>query len=217
MSTPGDPLAEQAPDRSLPVLYQVRPRKITILAAIASAVVVGVSVIAGLLLQDVNEGISFRTSDQIGLIGIGLVLAGAIMTTARPRLRVTEAGLLVRNVLGDKFFAWELVIRVAYPPNAPWAQLQLPDDELHPVMAIQALDRGRAVHALEQVRRLHDRFVPPERRPRPMAVAAQDAAYARPLGRLEKIDLEKAAAHRRDVRAKAEKKARKDAKRRGPA
>lgn len=209
--TPGDPLVEAAPDRSLPVLYQVRPRKITILAWSASVVVVGVSVLAGLLLKDVNEGVSFRTFDQVGLIGIGVVLAAAIMTAARPRLRATAAGLRVRNVLGDKFFPWGLIIRVAYPPNAPWAQLQLPDDELHPVMAIQSLDRGRAVRSLEEVRRLHDRFAPPESRPRPMAVAVEDAAYARPLGRLEKIDLEKAAAHRRDLRVKAQKRARKEA------
>jgi hypothetical protein len=213
MGTPGDPLEEQSPDRALPVLYQVRPRKITILAGIAAVVVVGVSVIAGLLLKNVDEGVSFRTFDQIGTIGIGVVLAAAIMTTARPRLRATEAGLWVRNMLGDKFFPWMLVIRVAYPPNAPWAQLLLPDDEIHPVMAIQSLDRGRAVRALEEVRRLHDQFAPPETRPRQMAVTVEDDAYARPLGRLEMIDLEKAAAHRRDLRAKAEKQARKDARR----
>ena len=210
-SSAPDPLEETSPDRSLPVLLQVRPRKIAILAAIAAAMVVGVSVVAGLLLKDVDEGVSFRTSDQIGTIGIGVVLAAAIMTTARPRLRATEAGLWVRNVLGDKFFPWMMVIRVAYPPNAPWAQLQLPDDEIHPVMAIQSLDRGRAVRALEQVRSLHDRFAPPESRPRPMAVTVEDAAFARPLGRLEKIDLEKAAAHRRDLRAKARKRAAADA------
>lgn len=210
-NSPDDPLVDGPPDRSLPVLFQVRPRKITILAAIAAVVVVVVSVVAGLLLKDVNEGVSFRTTDQIGTIGIGVVLAAAIMTTARPRLRATESGLWVRNVLGDKFFPWTMVIRVAYPPNAPWAQLQLPDDEIHPVMAIQSMDRGRAVRALEEVRRLHDRFAPPESRPRAMAVTVEDAAYARPLGRLEKIDLEKAAAHRRDLRAKAEKQARRDA------
>ena len=91
--------------------------------------------------------------------------------------------------------------------------LQLPDDEIHPVMAIQSLDRGRAVHALQEVRRLHDTYAPPESRPHPMAVDVEDAAYARPLGRLEKIDLEKAAAHRRDLRAKAEKRARNEAAR----
>ena len=75
------------------MLFQVRPRKITILATIAAVVVVGVSVVAGLLLKDVNDGVTFRTTDQVGLIGVGIVLSGAILTTARPRLRATEAGL----------------------------------------------------------------------------------------------------------------------------
>lgn len=121
MTEPGGALPDPdpAPDRSRPVLFQVRPRKISILAGIAAFVVVAVSVVAGLLLKDVDEGVSFRAFDQIGLIGVGLVLAAAIMTAARPRLRVTEDGLWVRNVLGEQFFAWELVIRVAYPPNAP--------------------------------------------------------------------------------------------------
>lgn len=215
MSKENDPLADDPPDRSAPVLLRVRPRKITILAAIAAFVVIAVSVVAGLLLKDVDEGVSFRTADQIGTIGIGVVLAAAIMTTARPRLRATNAGLWIRNVLGDKFFAWNMIIKVAYPPNSPWAQLQLPDDEVHPVMAIQSLDRGRAVRALEQVRRLHDTYAPPESRPHQMAATVDDAAYARPLGRLEMIDLEKAAAHRRDLRAKAEKKARRQAGRDG--
>ena len=47
------------------------------------------------------------------------------------------------------------------------------------------------------------------------AIEVDEAAYARPLGRLERIDLEKAAAHRRDLRAKAAKQARKQAHRDG--
>ena len=72
---------------------------------------------------DTNEGVEFRTSDQVGLIGVGLILGGVIMTAARPRLRVDRTGLWVRNVLGEQFFPWMLVIRVAYPQGAPWAQL----------------------------------------------------------------------------------------------
>ena len=41
---------------------------------------VAVSVVAGLLLKDVDEGVSFRAFDQIGLIGVGLVLAALIST-----------------------------------------------------------------------------------------------------------------------------------------
>ena len=71
-----------------PVLLQVRPKRITIYAAIAAPWWSGLMVVVGLLLRDTNEGVEFRTSDQVGLIGVGLILGAVIMTAARPRLRV---------------------------------------------------------------------------------------------------------------------------------
>ena len=194
-----------AGDRSAPVLLQVRPKRITIYAAIAATLVVGLMVVVGILLRDTNEGVEFRTSDQIGLIGVGLILGGLIMTAARPRLRVDRNGLWVRNVLGDQFTPWALVVRIAYPQGANWAQLMMPDDETKPIMAIQAMDRGRAVKALETVRELQATYAPPQ--PAPVVVTpplTQDPP--RPLGRLEIIDRQKAAARDRDRKAKQDRK-----------
>jgi len=171
--------------------------------------------VIGLLLRGTNEGVAFRTSDQVGLIGVGLILGGLIMTAARPRLRVDRNGLWIRNMLGEQFVEWPLVLRVAYPQGAPWAQVLMPDDEIKPLMAIQAMDRGRAVTALEKVRELQATYGPP-----PAAPAAQEpvgleqsemANPERPLGRLEIIDRQKAAARERDLRAKRDKQARKAA------
>ncbi len=116
-----------------PILLQVRPRKITILASIAAGLAIAAMVVIGLLLRDTNEGVEFRTTDQVGLIGVGLVLGGVIMTAARPRLRVDRSGLWIRNVLGEQFVPWQLVVRVAYPQGAPWAQVLMPDDEIKPL------------------------------------------------------------------------------------
>ena len=158
------------------MLLQVRPRRITILASIAATLVIGSMVVIGLLLRDTNEGVTFRVNDQIGLIGIGLVLGGVIMTAARPRLRADQNGMSVRNVFGETFVPWPLVVRVAFPPGAHWAQLQMPDDEVKAVMAIQAMDRGRAVTALERLRALHQRYAPPP------PVPSVPAESARPDG-----------------------------------
>ena len=76
-----------SPGQQAPILLQVRPRRITIYAIISATLVVGAMVVIGLLLLNSNEGVAFRTSDQIGLIGVGLILGGLIMTAARPRLR----------------------------------------------------------------------------------------------------------------------------------
>ncbi len=210
MTVPGTGRApEPAPERTpgTPVLLQVRPRRITILASIAATLVIGSMVVIGLLLRDTNEGVTFTVNDQIGLIGIGLVLGAVIMTAARPRLRADENGMSVRNVFGETFVPWPLVVRVAFPSGAHWAELQMPDDEVKAVMAIQAMDRGRAVTALERLRTLHQRYAPPP--PVPSAPSAPvertgptEQDPQRPLGRLEIIDRQKAAERDRDLATK---------------
>ena len=194
----GDPAT---PGRS-PVLFQVRPRRITILAVVAATVVVLAMVVVSVLLLQSEEGVSFRVADQIGIIGIGLVLAGLILTAARPRLRVDATGVRVRNVLAEQFVPWSLILRIGYPQGSPWAQLVMPDDEVKPVMAIQAMDRSRAVAALETVRALQAKYGPPPPQPPPSSRPRPEDDLARPLGRLEIIDREKAAARDRDAAAK---------------
>ena len=206
MTVPGtcpapEPAAERTP--GTPVLLQVRPRRITILASIAATLVIGSMVVIGLLLRDTNEGVTFTVNDQIGLIGIGLVLGAVIMTAARPRLRADENGMSVRNVFGETFVPWPLVVRVAFPSGAHWAELQMPDDEVKAVMAIQAMDRGRAVTALERLRALHQRYAPPPPVPSAPSAAVERTGPTeqdpqRPLGRLEIIDRQKAAERDRD-------------------
>ncbi|GAA2020978.1 hypothetical protein J2S58_001247 [Nakamurella flavida] len=180
------------------VLLTVRPRRIAIFAWIAAAVVVGAMGVIGFLLRDSDEGVPFRLADQIGLIGFGVIMGLTILTTARPRLRVTPEGISVRNIVGEKFYEWPLVRRIAFPQGAPWAQVILPDDETHPLMAIQGIDRGRAVQALRRARALHEQYAPPETRPaeavgnRILDTPEPD----RPLGRLEIIDQRRAARKR---------------------
>lgn len=200
------PIQPESGDRSAPVLLQVRPKRIAIYAAIAAFLVVALMVVVGVLLRDTNEGVEFRTSDQIGLIGVGLILGGLIMTAARPRLRVDRNGLWVRNVLGDQFTPWALVVRIAYPQGANWAQLMMPDDETKPIMAIQAMDRGRAVKALETLRELQAKYAPPPPTPTVTKPPLTEDP-PRPLGRLEIIDRQKAAARDRDLKAKQDRKA----------
>lgn len=183
-----------APDEWRPrdrgaVLLQVRPRRMVWIAGAAAFVTLATAVVVGILLKASGDaGITFRTFDQVGIIGVGALMAAAMMTAALPRLRVYETGLAVRNIAGEKFYPWPLVQRITFPPGSPWAQLLLPDDEATPVLAVQAMDRGRAVRAMNELRDLHARFGPaPMVRPAgapPPVVEDPD----RPLGRLEIID-----------------------------
>ncbi len=178
-------------------LLVVRPRRIAILAGISATVVVVAMVVVGILLADTDDGVSFQTWDQVGLIGLGVLIGIAILMMARPTLKVFTEGLLVRNILGENFYEWPLVYGIAFPQGAQWAQLRMPDEEIHPVMAIQLLDRGRAVESLHAVRELHAKFAPPPPKPSVADMEIQrqllERENNRPLGRLEIIDRANAA------------------------
>ena len=184
MSTEGKPTSDP--------LLVVRPRRIAIYAVISASAVVIAMVVVGILLHNTDDGVSFETSDQIGLAGLGVLIGIAILMMARPTLKVFTEGLLVRNILGENFYAWPLIYSIAFPEGAQWALLRMPDDETHPVMAIQLLDRGRAVESLRKVRELHAKYAPPP----PKSTVPDEEAMRRleelennrPLGRLEIID-----------------------------
>jgi Bacterial PH domain len=83
-----------------------------------------------------------------------------VLLFARPRLRVGKNGLAVRNMLGEKLIAWSDVVDVTFPVGARWARVDLPDDEYVPLMAIQSVDKERAVAAMDRVRELLSRYRP---------------------------------------------------------
>jgi len=189
MSTTGRPTSEP--------LLVVRPRRIAIYAAISATSVVAAMVVVGILLHGTNDGVSFETSDQVGLIGLGVLIGIAILMMARPTLKVFREGLLVRNILGENFYEWPLIYAISFPQGAQWALLRMPDEETHPVMAIQLLDRSRAVESLSAVRALHEKYAPPPPKPQVLDEEAlrrlREQENNRPLGRLEIIDRANAA------------------------
>ena len=107
----------------------------------------------------------FQTADQVamGLLGVDH-RAALVLLFARPRLRVGAAGIAVRNLLAYRLIPWSDVVDVSFPQGARWARVDLPDDEYMPVMAIQAVDKDRAVDAMDRVRELLD-ALPPRRQP----------------------------------------------------
>jgi hypothetical protein len=64
----------------------------------------------------------------------------------------------VRNLFAYRLIPWSDVVDVSFPPGARWARVDLPDDEYVPVMAIQAVDRDRAIDAMDRVRALLQRY-----------------------------------------------------------
>lgn len=133
----------------------VRPFTVSILAWAGAVVMVALFTVIALLLRNVDTGVYFRLADQLALVVMGLLIAGALLLMARPRVRADATGIEVRNVIGTRRLEWSEVERVAFPDGASWARLDLADDEYLPVLAIQAVDRSRAVEGIRKVRALH--------------------------------------------------------------
>lgn len=137
---------------------EVHPRLMPRLAYVAAALIAVAHILVGLLLKVKSSGVFFRTSDQVAIAVLGLITAGAVLLFTRPRLRVGAAGLSVRSLLGDRLIPWPQVVGVSFPAGKRWARLDLPDDEYLPLVAIQSVDKDRAVAAMEAVRALVGRY-----------------------------------------------------------
>jgi hypothetical protein len=137
---------------------EVRPHLTPIFAYGAAAIIVIAHVTVGALLKIGSTGVIFRTADQVAIASLGVVIGALVCLFARPRLRVGPAGVAVRNLIGYRVFGWQDVRGVSFHKGARWARLDLPDDEYVPVMAIQAVDRARAVDAMDQVRAAIERY-----------------------------------------------------------
>ncbi len=136
---------------------EVRPRRLTyVCRAVAALVLVVFAVLALLLPAGSGGGQVFGPADQIAFFGVGVLLAAVVLGFTRARVRADEKGVWVRNVLGDRHFPWGVVVSVDLPENAPWAQLELHDDETVALLAIQSNDGDAAVDAVLALRKLLD-------------------------------------------------------------
>ena len=132
----------------------VRPIKIRRVVIPVATVLVVVFTVAAVLLRETPTGVYFRLSDQISMVGLGVLLACGALLLARPRLRADLDGLEVRNVFSTRRYAWDEVSAISFPDGASWARLELPHDEYASVLAVQSADGGRAVQAMRDLREL---------------------------------------------------------------
>jgi hypothetical protein len=139
---------------------EVRPHLTPYFAYGAAFVIAAAHIAVGALLKIKSSGVFFQTADQVAMGILGLIIAGLVLLFARPRLRVGATGLAVRNLLTYRLIPWSDIVGVSFPMGARWARVDLPDDEYIPVMAIQAVDKGRAVDAMDRVRELLVRYRP---------------------------------------------------------
>jgi len=98
---------------------------------------------------------TFQRGDSIAMIGLGVLAALGVLLFTRPRAVADRDGIKVRNVFGSYEVSWDIVRAVTFGRGAPWLTLDLYDDDVLTVMAVQAADKERAVHAARSIRALH--------------------------------------------------------------
>jgi hypothetical protein len=135
---------------------EFRPRRLRLVARIASvALVLVFGVLAYLLPARQGEGpAAFGLADQIAFFIIGLLLAYAAYGFTRPWVRADEAGIRVRSYVGERYLPWQVVAGIRMEDGAPWATLDLHDDDTVALLAVQANDGAYAVDAVVELRRL---------------------------------------------------------------
>jgi hypothetical protein len=131
------------------------PRKLRrTCTALAVLVLVVFGVVSLLLTRGESGGQAFGPADQLSFFVIGVLIAAGVLVFTRFRVRADSDGIWVRNALGERYFPWAVVVSVDLPDGATWAQLELHDDEVVALMAVQTSDGDLAVDVLIALRRL---------------------------------------------------------------
>jgi hypothetical protein len=123
--------------------------------AAAAVVVVVVMVIAGLALPSSPGVVTYRTTDQIGMAALGLILGAGVMWLARSRVDADADGVRVRNIAVRHELPWGAVRAVRFDRKSAWAALLLENGDEVSVLAVQAIDKEHAVRTVEGLRGLH--------------------------------------------------------------
>lgn len=137
---------------------EVRPRKMRIVAFLSAGAIAAGAIFGGATAGFGSTGPRMTVADQVSIAGVGLIVATVILLLTRPRLRVGERGIAMRNLFLERQLAWPEVRGVSFPGQSPWARLELPADEYLPVMAIQVRDGETAATALEKFRELGRKY-----------------------------------------------------------
>jgi len=131
-----------------------RPHRVRFVTGTIAVVFVAIFSVVAVLLRNTPTGVFFQASDQVAMVGIGVLLACGALWFTRPKVAADAEGVEVRNLLGTTRFEWDVVESVSFPNGASWARLELPDDEYVPIMALQSADGARAVAGIRELRRL---------------------------------------------------------------
>jgi hypothetical protein len=131
------------------------PRRLRVITArAASGLVLVMTVVAVLLKSSTTGVVSFHTSDQVAMVGLGLAMGAGVLLVGRSRVDADTETVRVRNVVINHEVPWSAVRAVRFDEHSPWATLLLRNDDELAVSAVQAADGERALVAVRGLRAL---------------------------------------------------------------
>ena len=139
-------------------VVRLRPQRIRVVCWSSAVALVVLFTLIGVSLHGSTGAGSatFQRGDQFAMIGLGLLGAVGILLFTRPRVEADLRGVRIRNVLGSYDLPWEVVRSVRFDRGSAWASLELHDDDQVPMIALQAVDKERAVAGVRALRALHE-------------------------------------------------------------
>ena len=141
----------------VPETVRLRPYRIRLVCWPAAIVLLVVFCLVATSLHGStgDGGGTFQRGDQFAMVGLGVLGALGILWFTRPRVDADAHRIRVRNVIGSHELPWEVVRAVRFDRGTACASLELHDDDRVPLMALQVVDKERAVAGVRALRALH--------------------------------------------------------------
>lgn len=138
-------------------MVRIRPHRTRVASWIGATVCVLAAVaLSAALSGPITGGPElFGPADRIATVGLGLIGALAVLALGRPLVEADGDRIRVRNILGSVELPWGVVREIRFEHGASCASLELQDDDVVTVQAVQAVDKKRAVAAIRALRELH--------------------------------------------------------------
>lgn len=141
----------------------ITSRRLRLYAFILIPIIMAVHIFMAWQLSLEFTGAAITGIDYLAFPGVGLVISMLVwLAFSRPRVRVNSDGVEVRNIIGTRFYYWELIYGLTFPEGARMARLELPKFEYMPLWAIQASDGKQTIEAVRNFRALEAQYMPEE-------------------------------------------------------
>lgn len=141
----------------------ITSRKLRVYAMLLIPIIMAVHIFMAWQLSLEFTGASVTGVDFIAFPGVGMIISVLVwLALSRPRVRVNSDGVEVRNIIGTRFYYWQLIYGLSVPEGARMARLELPEFEYMPLWAIQVSDGADTIQAVRKFRELEAQYMPEE-------------------------------------------------------